>query len=255
MDFLDSAVTTNPGDLIQVVFRGRGANIGLIDEFDFQSFRAGHPFRFHGGYYRTSPVHLRPHSAGRWHVVVDFSGNAGSVSGVTVIPYQLTRILMPCRGGVAPAQGKMAVQVLVPRYYTGELIQRADEIEVFYPDLHGIPHRGIVQSIQPGPMGNTITVIHKSKRDGVSFISFVDFEQGSLVNLRRRADSPPHADQIIERAESPIHEPYHWWLANCEHFTDWCYTGNAGESDTKKGAVLVGMGLGVVAVLWASEAQ
>jgi Domain of unknown function (DUF1883)/Lecithin retinol acyltransferase len=256
MHFLDSAVTTNPGDLVQVAFRGTGANIGLMGEVDFQSFCAGHPFRFHGEYYRTSPVHLRPHSAGQWHVVVGFGGNAGSVRGVTVIPYQLIRITMQCRGRVAPTASEMAVQTLVPRYYTGELIQRADEIEVFYPDLHGIPHRGIIHSIQTGPMGSTITVIHKSKRDGGdSFISFADFEHGSLVNLRRRADSPQHADQIIERAESAIHEPYHWWLANCEHFTDWCYTGNTGKSGTKEAGVLVGMGVGVVAVLWASEAQ
>ena len=151
----------------------------------------------------------------------------------------------------------MIVMKAVPRYWTGEEIQRADEIEIFYPDLHGIPHRGIVHSFQTGPMGVTgVNVIHNSKRNGgVGFISFADFAQGSIVNVRRRAESPQHAAAIIARAESAIRHPYHWWLANCEHFTDWCYTGKPGVSDTKRAGGSVAAGLAAVVLLWTSNTE
>jgi len=149
----------------------------------------------------------------------------------------------------------MIVSKAVPRYWTGEEIRRADEIEVFYPDLHGIPHRGIIHGVQVGPMGVTaINVIHNSKRDGgVSVVGFADFAGGNIVSLRRRAESPQHSDAIIARAESAIHHPYHWWLSNCEHFTDWCYTGKPGESDTKRAGGWVAAGLVAVAAICASE--
>jgi hypothetical protein len=253
MNFQYSVVTTQPGDLIQVIFRGVGINVGPLNEFEFQKFCAGQPFAFRN--YRTSPVHIRPHSAGRWHVVVHFGGNPGSVTAVTVIPYRLIRTTMQGCVGVNRVMPEIPAQRVALSYYTGEPIQVADEIEVFYQDLHGIPHRGIVHSFQVGPMGTTgIKVIHNSKRDGgVSFISFSDFAQGNPVNLRRRAASPRHTSQIIERAESAIHHPYNWWLSNCEHFTDWCYTGRAGESDTKKAGSLVAAGIAAAIWLWRSE--
>src|SRR5579871_690902 len=99
----------------------------------------------------------------------------------------------------------MVVSRAIPRYWTGEEIRKADEVEVFYPDLHGIPHRGIVYGFQVGPMGAIgIDVIHNSKRNGgVGFISFADFAQSSLVNLRRRAQSSQHADAISARLRAP----------------------------------------------------
>jgi hypothetical protein len=147
------------------------------------------------------------------------------------------------------------IRKAVPRYWSGEEIHPADEVEVFYPDLHGIPHRGIIHTFQYGPMGITgMTVIHNSKRGGgVCFISLAEFAQGGPVNLRRRATSPQHAEEIIARAESAIYHPYHWWLANCEHFTDWVYTGRAGESDTKRAGGLVAAGVAAAVLLWASD--
>ena len=75
----------------------------------------------------------------------------------------------------------MIVLKAVPRYWIGGEVQRGDEFEVVYRDLHGIPHRGIIHSFQTGPMGVTgINVVHNSKRDGgVSFISFVDYARHS----------------------------------------------------------------------------
>src|ERR1017187_9189980 len=139
MNFLNSEVTTEPGDMIQVSFSGVGANIRLMNEFEFQRFCAGHllPFR----HYETSPVFLRPQSAGLCRVVVDFGGFPGSVTVPMILPWQWIRKTVESRGRVAPVYPPSDTH---RTYYTGELIQRADEIDVFYPDLHGIPHRGII---------------------------------------------------------------------------------------------------------------
>jgi hypothetical protein len=80
MSFLDSEVTTKPGDVIQVVLSGTEANVLLMDEPNFQNYRSGHQFKYYGGHYRQSPVNIQPPSVGRWHVVVDLGGRAGSVT-------------------------------------------------------------------------------------------------------------------------------------------------------------------------------
>ena len=79
MNFLDSEVITNPGDVIQVVLSGMEANVLVMDEPNFQSYRFGRQFKNYGGHYNQSPVNLPAPSAGRWHVVVDLGGYAGSV--------------------------------------------------------------------------------------------------------------------------------------------------------------------------------
>jgi len=240
---------TNPGDLIQIRFRGAWASVRLLDRFDYERFHAGHEIE--GRYYETSPVFLRPPSADEWFIVVDFEDRPGSAIDGMVIPWALTRMMAASRGRVVPE-----IPPLDPplTYYTGEQIQRADEIEIWYPELHGIPHRGIIHSIQSGPFGVSINVIHNSKRGGgVCIVSLPEFEQGKLVNLRRRAESPEHADDVIARAESAIRHPYHVTIANCEQFTDWCYTGQPGKSETLKAGGWLAAGLVGIGLLWNSE--
>jgi hypothetical protein len=239
---------TQPGDLIQIQFRGAWARVLLLNEIDYQRLYAGH--QIEGTYYETSPVFLRAPSGGNWYVIVDFEHHLGSPTEGMVIPWEFTRIIAASRGRVVP--------VIPPSdpsrtYYTGEAIQRTDEIEIWYPDLHGIPHRGIVHSLQNGPFGVTVNVIHNSKRGGVCIVSFADFEQGKLINLRRRADSPEHADAIIARADSAIRHPYHWRMANCEQFTDWCYTGEPGKSETLSAGGLLAAGAVGLALLLGSD--
>jgi hypothetical protein len=118
-----------------------------------------------------------------------------------------------------------------------------DELEVFYPDLFGIPHRGVVYQLIEGPPGvESIEIIHNSKRHGgVCVVSWDDFAQCQMVKLRRRPESPEHADQIIALAESIIGHLYDTAKANCEHFTDWCYSGGTeANSETLQAGVLVG---------------
>ena len=238
------AVDARHGDLIHISFKGPGAHLWLVAESEFHQFLDG--CQFPSRYYETSPAFLRPPASGRWIV----AGYGTSLRQEPVVPWELIQLGQRSRGRIPHAEPSDTNTT----YYTGETIQRADEIEVLYPDLHGIPHRGIVHSIQGAPEGTVVTVIHNSKRGGgVSYITFADFEQGKLVNLRRRAASPEHADRIIARAEWAYGHPYSWNSANCEHFTGWCYTGEPGKSESlTAGKILVGALAGAMA-LWATD--
>jgi hypothetical protein len=127
-------------------------------------------------------------------------------------------------------------------------MQPGDEIEVSYPDIHPIPHRGLIYRLTEGPFGVTgIEVVHNSKQPGVCVVSWNDFAQGQRVRLLRRPSSSEHRQAILARATANIGHPYNAAQANCEHFTDFCYNGVQGESPTLQKGVLVAA-LGLVAV-------
>jgi hypothetical protein len=56
------------------------ANVMLMDDSNFSSYRSGRQFRYYGGRAKRSPVTLAAPHTGRWHVVVDLGGYAGHVN-------------------------------------------------------------------------------------------------------------------------------------------------------------------------------
>ena len=85
MNFLHYEVDADDGDVIEVTL-DRQANIRLLDSGNFSNFRAGRQHRYVGGLAERSPIRLAAPRAGRWHVVVDLGGHAGSVrAGVRVL--------------------------------------------------------------------------------------------------------------------------------------------------------------------------
>lgn len=88
MDFLHYDVNTGADDVI-VVSLDRQANVLLLDDINFSAYRSGRSFHYRGGWMKQSPVHVPPPHSGRWHVVVDLAGRAGTVkAGVNVIRQQ-----------------------------------------------------------------------------------------------------------------------------------------------------------------------
>jgi len=145
--------------------------------------------------------------------------------------------------------GALIVQKVYPHYSDGSSMILGDELEVSYPDILPIFHRGLIYRFVEGPWGITgVQIIRNSKRlRGVCIVSWDEFSQGQQVCLRRRPASPEHASLILKRAEGLLQHPYDLLSANCEHFTDICYNGIRGESLTlQKGLVI---GLGIVALL------
>ena len=85
MNFLHYEVETSDGDVIEITL-DRQANVRVLDASNFSSFRSGHRHTYTGGLAKRSPLRLTAPHAGRWHVVVDLGGHAGTVrAGVRVL--------------------------------------------------------------------------------------------------------------------------------------------------------------------------
>jgi hypothetical protein len=84
MNFLNYEVSTGPNSMIEVVLSGTAANVLVMDEANFQSFRSGSNHRHYGGYYTQSPIFIKA-PPGRWHVVVHLGGAAGRVSATVTV--------------------------------------------------------------------------------------------------------------------------------------------------------------------------
>lgn len=85
MNFLNYEVQTQPGDVIEVTLSGNAANVFLMDEPNFRSYRSGKQFQHFGGYFHRSPVLLKAPAAGHWHIVVDLGGRAGRVNAAVKV--------------------------------------------------------------------------------------------------------------------------------------------------------------------------
>ena len=87
MNFLHYEVDLDRGDEVDVTL-DRQANIRLLDADNFAKYRQGRAHTYHGGLAKQSPVRLAAPRAGRWHVVVDLGGYAGTVrAGVTPVKH------------------------------------------------------------------------------------------------------------------------------------------------------------------------
>jgi hypothetical protein len=78
MNFLHYEFDTAPDDVIEVTL-DRKANVLLLDDSAFESYRSGAKYRYYGGFAQVSPVHLPPPHPGHWHVVIDLGGYPGTV--------------------------------------------------------------------------------------------------------------------------------------------------------------------------------
>ena len=66
------------GESVEVTL-DKQANVRLLDDSNYSSYRRGEQHRYYGGGATRSPVRLSPPHAGQWHLVVDLGGNAGTV--------------------------------------------------------------------------------------------------------------------------------------------------------------------------------
>ena len=82
------------GSVVEVTLKGNTANVRLMDNSNFSSYKAGRRHRYQGGLVKQSPARLKVPHSGTWHVAVDMQGLRGTVrSGVRVIPAQALKPL------------------------------------------------------------------------------------------------------------------------------------------------------------------
>jgi hypothetical protein len=78
MNYLHQEFDAGPNDVIEVTL-DHAANVLLLDSTNYSSYRNGNPYRYHGGYIKSSPFRISPPRRDRWHLVVDLGGYAGAV--------------------------------------------------------------------------------------------------------------------------------------------------------------------------------
>lgn len=75
------------GTVAEVTLSGSAANVRLMDQLNFNNYKAGRQHRYHGGLAKSSPLCLQVPHSGTWHVTVDMQGLRGTVrSSIRVIP-------------------------------------------------------------------------------------------------------------------------------------------------------------------------
>lgn len=78
------------GEIVEVILKGNAANVRLMDNSNFQSYRSGRRHRYIGGLAKRSPVRLQIPRSGHWYVAVDMGGYKGKVrSSVRMLPGKL----------------------------------------------------------------------------------------------------------------------------------------------------------------------
>ena len=74
-----------PEDIVEVSLDGP-ANVMLLDTCNFESYRRGESFKYHGGLAKASPIRVTPPHQGKWHVVIDLGGFSAKVrAGIRVL--------------------------------------------------------------------------------------------------------------------------------------------------------------------------
>ncbi len=87
-------------------------------------------------------------------------------------------------------------------------------------------HYGIVVEV-PVNEFMPIRVAEANKGTGVVIVTIEEFGQGQSILLARRAESQEHVELIRTRAYTLVGKPYNVLSANCEHFAEYCMTGEA----------------------------
>jgi Lecithin retinol acyltransferase len=118
-----------------------------------------------------------------------------------------------------------------------------DWVKVFLPRL-GVEHEGIVVNVARMYGGFQAAVAHNMKGRGVVQTYWHEFSEYQTVHLHRRAESPLHVQQILQRVYANLGKPYLLLGQNCQHFASFAFTGKAESPATRT----VG-GLAVVAII------
>jgi hypothetical protein len=85
MNHLHQEYDIGPDDVVEVTLDSQ-ANVLLLDNNNYNLYRNGASYRYHGGLAKQSPARLVPPHQGHWHLVVDLGGYAGSVrAGVRIL--------------------------------------------------------------------------------------------------------------------------------------------------------------------------
>jgi uncharacterized protein YxjI len=83
------------GEIVEVELSA-AANVLLLDNSNYSSFRSGRQHRYYGGLAKQSPLHLQVPRSGHWYLVIHMAGLRGSVRhGMRILPSALPELRQP----------------------------------------------------------------------------------------------------------------------------------------------------------------
>lgn len=66
------------GDVVEVDCDTQ-ANVILMDDADYSSYKAGRSYHYYGGFFTHFPARLSPPHSGYWNVVLDLGGGQATI--------------------------------------------------------------------------------------------------------------------------------------------------------------------------------
>lgn len=78
MNYLHYELDLDSNDVVEVEL-DKQANVRLLDGPNFARYRKGEQHKYYGGLAKQSPTRIAAPHAGKWHLVVDLGGYAGTV--------------------------------------------------------------------------------------------------------------------------------------------------------------------------------
>lgn len=130
-------------------------------------------------------------------------------------------------------------------YYRGSAYPVGTHIRIRRP--YGIDHHGIVVGGSAAALG-PMMVIDNAKGSGVSCRTLDEVAGGDPVEVVAHPQSVKHAAHIVEQAYSQIRKPYDLFSRNCEHFSNWCYSGMPRSLQLQGYAMLAAVIVGLVII-------
>lgn len=158
------------GEIIEVTLRS-AANVRLMDNSDFQSYRSGRQHRYIGGYVTQSPYRMSIPYAGNWYVVLDLGGRAGTINyGIRI----LSGALPPAPRMIAHAPPSLSSSsTSVPSTSTSSTV--STPLPPMYRPLSSVP--SLVQSDDAPPVEGTVSGL----REFDVFISHASEDKDEVV--------------------------------------------------------------------------
>ena len=80
------------GEIVEITLTN-GANVRLVDNVNFTSYKNGRQHRYIGGLAKKSPIRLEIPRSGHWHIAIDMQGLRGNTrASVRLLPNPLAEI-------------------------------------------------------------------------------------------------------------------------------------------------------------------
>lgn len=86
MSFLHKRLQLHQGDIV-VVDCSHQCNIMILTDSNFNNYKRGGRFEYHGGFYERLPARIAAPHTGAWNVVLDLGGGSAHIKhSISVIP-------------------------------------------------------------------------------------------------------------------------------------------------------------------------